>query len=106
MKYLALDVALIETGPQMLVWTSSKGLDARESERWVGNLCLLASWQEEQIVEQTVSLFFPQETLQLCITRVTMLMVVWPSLWCHNSTLLSTRHKLWEWKAEELLTPT
>jgi hypothetical protein len=64
MKYLAPDVDLTEAVPQMLVWTSSKGLDAweseSESERWVGNLCLLASCQEKQTVEQTIALFFSQ----------------------------------------------
>jgi len=58
MKYLAPDVDLTEAVPQMLVWTSSKGLDAWERERWVGNLCLLVSYQEKQTVEKTVALFF------------------------------------------------
>jgi hypothetical protein len=38
MKYLAPDVDFNREGPQMSVWISFKGLDAREDERWVGNL--------------------------------------------------------------------
>ena len=72
MKYLAPDVDLSMAGPQILVWISSKGLEARESERDVGNLWLLAIWQEGQTEEQIVVLFLSQETLQLCITWVTM----------------------------------
>jgi hypothetical protein len=38
MEYFAPDVDLSMAGPQILVWMSSKGLEARENERWVGNL--------------------------------------------------------------------
>ena len=80
-------------GPQTSKWINSSGLEALKSDLSKGNWCILPLRQCLQcVLESMIGRIQDASTEESALVRT--LLLGCPSLWCHNSQLLT----LFTWK--------